>query len=786
MVKIFKNNPFDRIIPLVLLFLVFTLFVVTSIFGSGHVYNLLGIYPYSIYKKLFYVIFICIILSKYLRTQFLNFIVVNEELAKPIFNKSHTDKINIAVNFLIMFIFCKLYFYFSSNSFFVGTDGQHMLALNKMHYDYSDPSYYFTSNFLQGLGGNIPFPVNHKSDIGYMIGNIGGTFNSNNALTTWFIFFAISVFTLCKSLQINFTTSCIASWVAPILSMLPTSFVFTLIPTLTPHMLTSIGVTNFILSAIFFQTYSLKKSVLRSFLIFSLCLYYLITNPTFILLSFPILLIVVIYSIKNSLRKNLMSEIAIIFVPIFIIFIIGGLIYISGIFLNTSVLFFRNEFVVSQRPLNTISILFSRRELTIVLFIVVYTTAFWVARSKLASRNLVNLVKSQFTFAMILLPLGVLYSYKPNFWIGPAPLYFEFMLWGIYGLFISIFISYYLSKFFKYTEIKFAKHGRYTEKLTFSIPLIIVFVYLTSLAAHQNNVKSIWGFNVNSNKSAIIEFLNSKNYESRTAFRGRTITVFNPSNTNSTSWNEIDIQGKQYFKEFGSDFMQATLWHKKIPTVFEVNQLITPRSYFALTRNLAIPADKQLRDFTLVRKININYLQQIGVKYLISNEELKIGSLLLSENSNGVRVFLYEIPEVNLGNWFATKTIQVQKLSDAEKYFKSITRTADNITMTEVNLSNQVFVPPIDSQLFVDGNKYEIKAQSNGKTLIILPIEFSKCFKFEKIGESNLLGSIPVDIGQLGLIFNKDLHVKFNYKNGPLTNPGCRLYDYIDMKRIAH
>jgi len=721
-----------------------------------------------------------------LRTQFLNFLVVNKELAKPIFSKSHTDKIKVTVNFLIMFVFCKIYFNFSSNSFFVGTDGQHMLALNKMHYDYRDPLYYFTSNFLQGLGGNIPFPVNHKSDIGYMIGNIGGTFDSNNALTTWFVFFAISVFTLCRSLQINFSTSCIASWVAPILSMLPTSFVFTLIPTLTPHMLTSIGVTNFILSTIFFQTYSLKKSIFRSFLIFLLCLYYLITNPTFILLSFPILLIVVLYSIKNLPRKYLLSEIAIIFVPIIIISVSGGLIYISGIFLDTSVLFFRNEFVVSERPLNTISILFSRRELTVILFIVTYATAFWIARSKLASSNLVNLIKSLFTFAMTILPLGLMYSLKPNLWIGPAPLYFEFMLWGIYGLFISIFISYYLSKIFNYIEFKFDKQSRYLENLAFSIPLLIVFIYFTSLAAHQNNVKSIWDFKENLNKSTIIEFLNSKNYESRTVFRGRTITVFNPSNINSMNWNEIDIQGKEYFKEFGSDFMQATLWYKKIPTVFEVNQLITPRSYFALTRNLAIPADKQLRDFTLVRKINIKYLQQIGVKYLVSNEKLKIGSLLLSENSNGVSVFLYEIPEVNLGDWFATSTIQVQKLSDAEKYFKTENREANNTTITEVNLSDQVFVPPIHSKLFVDGNKYEIKAQSIGKTLIILPIEYSKCFKFEKLGESNLLGTIPVDIGQLGLIFNKELHLKFNYMNGPLTNPSCRLNDYLDLKKIAH
>ena len=786
MYKVLRNNPFNKIIPIIIASVVAILFIMTSLFGSGFVYQTIGVYPYWIYKRLIILFLICLIVSNYLRVSFLRTIKIDKNLVQIILTRSKFNKSLALTNFLIMIIFCKIYFYFSGKSFFVGTDGQHMLALNEMHSDFHDPVYYFTSNFFQGLGGNIPFPVNHRADIGYIIGNIGPDFNVSNALTTWFIFFAFSVFTLCISLQINLKTSCIASWIAPILSMLPTSFVFTLIPTLTPHMLTSIGVNNFILSAILLKTNTFLKSAFRSLAIFLLCLYYLVTNPTFILLSLPILLFVTFFSLVGLQKKLLIQEIITIFTPVALVSILGGLVYMSGIFLNTSVLFFKDEFTVSDRPLNTISVLFSRRELTRSIFIFALITAFWLYKNKLATRNLRALIKALFTFVSIIVLLGMIYSINPNLWLGPAPIYFEFMMWGIYSLFLSVLIAHYLSKIRKYFETTSKIATRNLEKLVYFIPSFIIFVYLLSLSVHQNSNYSGWTLSKASNRNSIVEFLESHNYKSRSEFHGRTITVFNPTDSSSLNWNDIDKEGRKYFKEYGTDFMQATMWIRKIPTVFEVNQLITPRSYFALTRNLARVNDQQLRDFTFLRNINEDYLRQIGVKYLISNKKLKIGQLLLSENSNGLPVLLYEIPRVNIGNYFAVKTIQIRSFSEAERFFKDSDLAKNHTAMVEDNVKYPNFVPPIKSELIIDGNKYEVRAQSAGKTLLILPIEYSNCFRFKNVGNSNLLKSIPVDITQLGLIFDKNLHLQFQYVNGPFNNSGCRLSDYMGFKKLVN
>ena len=51
---------------------------------------------------------------------------------------------------------------------------------------------------------------------------------------------------------------------------------------------------------------------------------------------------------------------------------------------------------------------------------------------------------------------------------------------------------------------------------------------------------------------------------------------------------------------------------------------------------------------------------------------------------------------------------------------------------------------------------------------------------------SNLLKSIPVDITQLGLIFDKNLHLQFQYVNGPFNNSGCRLSDYMGFKKLVN
>ena len=784
MLKVIRGNPFNKVLPLIIIILTLVLFFVTSIFGSGFVYQLTGVYPYFVYKRLFGVFVVCLVFSKYLRTNFLKALKVDRNIIKIILSQPKFSKSLTLINFLVMLIFCTVYFNFSDKSFFAGTDGQHMLALNKMHSEYRDPIFYFTSNFFQGLGGNIPFPINHRADIGYIIGNIGPVFNVANALTTWFIFFSLSVFALCISLQINFKTSCIASWAAPILSMLPTSFVFTLIPTLTPHMLTSIAITNIILSAILFKSNSLIMAITRSLTVFLCCLYYLITNPTFILLSLPILLLVSIFSLIGLSKKKLVYEIIIVFLPVVAVSVLGGVMYMFGIFLNTSVLFFKNEFAVSERTLNTVSVIFSRRELASVIVLVSLLTAFWLFKNKSAPRNLNSLIKALLTFVVILLLSGVLYSKNPNLWLGPAPIYFEFMIWGIYSLFISVLFAHYLNKILKYFGNSSIKYSKAFERLASLAPAVLIFVYLLSLSIHQNSNQTVSNSSKDLKKSSILEFLENRNYQTRSMFHGRTITIFNPSDKRSLNWNIIDNEAKTYFREYGTDFMQGTLWIRKIPTVFEVNQLITPRSYFALTRNLANPNDQQLRDFTFLRNIKEDFLSQIGVRYLISNESLKIGKLLLSENSNGAEVFLYELPNVNVGDYFATKTIQIGSFSEAELIFKGNDLSRNNTVLVEKNIGFKDLVPPIKSELIINGNEYEVRAQSTGKTLLVLPIEFSNCFVFKSLDKSKLLSSMPVDISQLGLMFDKNLHAKFNYVNGPLANSDCRLMDYMELKKL--
>ena len=71
--------------------------------------------------------------------------------------------------------------YFSSIedlSLLIATDGNYMVSTSIQQKIWMDSPFYFGGNFLQGMGGNIWFPLNTLIDPGYVIGTINGSLDS--------------------------------------------------------------------------------------------------------------------------------------------------------------------------------------------------------------------------------------------------------------------------------------------------------------------------------------------------------------------------------------------------------------------------------------------------------------------------------------------------------------------------------------------------------------------------------------------------------------------------------
>jgi len=104
--------------------------------------------------------------------------------------------------------------------------------------------------------------------------------------------------------------------------------------------------------------------------------------------------------------------------------------------------------------------------------------------------------------------------------------------------------------------------------------------------------------------------------------------------------------------------------------------------------------------------------------------------------------------------------------------------------VTTENIEN-IFVTASDVSLHYGDGFIDIKASSNGTSILALPIEFSHCLSIENNNFSKFENRIiRINLLQTGLIFEKFLDTRIRYFTGPFNNSGCRIADSTEFKRL--
>jgi hypothetical protein len=82
-----------------------------------------------------------------------------------------------------------------------------------------------------------------------------------------------------------------------------------------------------------------------------------------------------------------------------------------------------------------------------------------------------------------------------------------------------------------------------------------------------------------------------------------------------------------------------------------------------------------------------------------------------------------------------------------------------------------------------------VVARSSGRSLLIVPVEFSRCMELRN-ERAGLGGSqarlVRVDGILTGVVFERDLDAVLAFRIGPLHNPTCRWQDYQELQKMLH
>jgi hypothetical protein len=232
-----------------------------------------------------------------------------------------------------------------------------------------------------------------------------------------------------------------------------------------------------------------------------------------------------------------------------------------------------------------------------------------------------------------------------------------------------------------------------------------------------------------------------------------------------------------------------------VPTLMESNTLMTPASFVFLRALLTDPDDSQVRTVMGMRRIDARILKSIGVRFVITDLPIS-GAALCAQipvsvspearqmlgfsyrDLDGFNLYLYEFDGVNVGQFSPIETKLAVDANQALGYLADAEVALDRTIVVNEPLSEPFTEAKLE--LFTIGcDQYRVRASSAAKSILLLPIEFSRCLKI-----SDAAGGVPrlfrADLMLTGVLFERQIDAHISFHTGPSHNSRCRLHDLAD------
>jgi hypothetical protein len=233
------------------------------------------------------------------------------------------------------------------------------------------------------------------------------------------------------------------------------------------------------------------------------------------------------------------------------------------------------------------------------------------------------------------------------------------------------------------------------------------------------------------------------------------------------------------------------LFFARIPALNDISHLVTPLSFDFYEHYLFDPETTQIRNHYKFATRNSAIYSLLGVKYLRIDSLNSLQADFGSDNSEpplkfSTSDFLIPLNNTNLGNYSPTKSYVAESLDETfEAMDRSDFSLTNDVVVYEPLISN--LVKASGSKLTLKGGDLRIEASSPGKSMLILPLEFSNCLAFESNDpKSGFIDAFRVDGILTGLLFDGYLDVTAELRYGVFTNTGCRLKDLDDYKTLTN
>jgi hypothetical protein len=532
--------------------------------------------------------------------------------------------------------------------------------------------------------------------------------------------------------------------------------------------------------------------IARGMVLMGLLWYILCAAPTVIAIAAPGFLAYAVTACflartKEELRRKLLVIVAVAVSAV----ILFWPLYLWSLFSYTAPYFFPQEFVIDFRhQVSDISILFDRGSFgwggpaAVILAIA----------GALLSLRRCEMERRAAAWLLLLIVGGVLgialiVPGLPPQTILPTIKYFEMAAWPLYAMFGATLAS--------MIAAQIARLGpRVLHKLA-SDWLVIVPSITMALALPLINLPQPDYLSLPPGTTNVVDRLRREiGFESNAEFRGRVATIVPTAIPADSSRPEQDPVMQQIFaalalsKSTGNDHMAPGLWFFQIPTLFEYNLLISPAFHLLAKRALYTPAIPHLRNNLLVNVTNEPILKLLGVRFVLLADPTppaqalpEIGQLRETITVGKQRWRLFELDRPNLASYSPTM-LEVRQTMDAMLH---VVASPDTDLTRQGVLQSEIADPLVaadETGLSLSGGDLRLIAHSRGRSLVVVPLEYSHCIEMQYVNSTGPATLLRVDGLLTGVLFDREIDALLRFRIGPLSNPLCRYRDRSDLRSL--
>jgi hypothetical protein len=673
-------------------------------------------------------------------------------------------------------------FYLKRSELLVGFDGGYMRSLARRQFEWDLSSLSTSMDWFQGLG-DVFFPLNFRTLPSFITASYFEATGAAKVAIYEMLLGELSLAVILLGLSLGATCAVsIAAALVTCATLLPFSaptLIYPILP-LIPQLGSIIaGALVAVAAFLRFGRRNWLADLPFALVVLALLVWSVLVSATAILLAAPFFtLSVVAGTIAAASPAERRRKIGLIAGGALIL-VTGPTIYLAGLVLDTAAVIFPSELQNNRATYYFASILFHWETVGKAGPILM---VLGIAGAVLAAFDRIHCTLRVFAIALLIylgasLTFAVL-TIEFDFWRGPSPLYFEFFIIPLYAIFATLLCARQLQSIWRFLGWPLP-HSPSLELGLAGIGIAIV------LALALETPRIDYGFPYPPRSNQITDILTREiGLRPGSAFRGRAANMTGRSIDRHVDWPDLHNSDYHVNLAIGNELRLVGLHYFGIPGLFQYSPTISPFLYAVTTRLLALPGDLQTRNVLVLREIDPRILAMLGVRFVITDREYKgPASLRASVPITDRTLFLYEIAKPDLANYSPTAVSRIAKASDivarlADPNFDPAREVIGDLPGDEKGL-----VPAHNARLSFDGGSLRLQAESDGRSVLLVPLEFSRCLgatpvEYEKpvLFRANLL--------ETGVLFSGRMDTMLSLRTGPFLHPACRLLDFFDARAL--